>query len=386
MEMQPDEDKVPAQPAGESSEPPRTEAPEGAAPAAGQTRRPNADEALAEMRRSLREEEKQEKTGFRASLKRLTSRLFRRKAKTPEESEAVTSEEGLQLLDIPSRLDMPAATKEVRQPPRPSKTAVESAPPPEAVPAPTPETRPAEFGALVRNKLTEAFETKEEIQPPTPAHSILASIRPEQPEAEPDTSSFRQEALEDYVLTPEEPEEEGRRSLARSIRRSWRDMRPVERRLLIGALLIVGVAMLIGSGFLVVKSRVPTATPTPTLSTLPYPITVSLPGGWVFPLRTGFVQNGKWDPLGPEWLQGTEICRWVSLPWSLQLEAVVRTLKADDEIRLSMSNYDSLVYKVKSIEQVPSSQLANLAPNTPSLLLILSKKDSDIRWVVTAMP
>jgi hypothetical protein len=232
---------------------------------------------------------------------------------------------------------------------------------------------------------------QEDVQPVESSRSILTSLRQEneeeQEEPANDTANIREAALEDYVSEPEEPEPERGTPVVRNLRRSWRYMRPFERRLLIGALAIVGLAALAGSGFLVISS-IPTPTPvvTPTTSTLPFPISVSLPGGWIFPLRTGFVQNGKWDPKGPEWLSGTEVCRWVSLPSTVQLEAVLRTMKADDAIQLSMSNYDSIIYKVQSIEQVPSSEIAKLATDSPCLLLILSKQDSDSRWVVTAKP
>jgi hypothetical protein len=63
--------------------------------------------------------------------------------------------------------------------------------------------------------------------------------------------------------------------------------------------------------------------PPTQVSNLPYPSSVSLPGGWSFQLGRGTLQNGKWDPQGAEWLEGTEVCRWIALPWSRQLEAVV---------------------------------------------------------------
>ncbi len=345
------------------------------------------EEALAEIRRSLKEEQTQEKTGFRAAISRLGQRLFGRKRKISEEIASTDS----------------STVDEYRIPetPAPRKTFV----PPQALAEHPDETQavqekeeiaaepPVHADHVTEQPAHEIYTVREptaqeeEPQPAAPSQSILAGLRQEEQAPEEDTSKIREAALEDYVTAPEEPEDEGRATLLRRLRRSWRDMRPLERRLLVVAIMIVSLAAVVGSGFLVIQSLpAPTPTPTPTLSTLPFPISVSLPGGWVFPLRTGFVQNGKWNPTGPEWLQGTEICRWVSLPWTVQLEAVLRTLKADDEIRVSMSNYDTLVYKVKSIEQVPTDQITKLAPTTPSLLVILSKQDSDTRWVVTAKP
>lgn len=126
--------------------------------------------------------------------------------------------------------------------------------------------------------------------------------------------------------------------------------------------------------------------PVQEVSNLPYPSAVSLPGGWSFKLGKGTLQNGKWDPQGAEWLQGTEVCRWVSLPWSRQLEAVVRTLNSKDPIELVMSNNDKLVYQVYSVQQLTPEEMQKLDSNSPCLLLILTQPDAEKRWVLTALP
>ncbi len=119
---------------------------------------------------------------------------------------------------------------------------------------------------------------------------------------------------------------------------------------------------------------------------LPYPTSVSLPGGWSFDLGRGSLQNGKWEPNGPEWLEGTEVCRWVALPWNPQLEAVLRTLKPKDPVELVMSNNDKLIYQVYSIRQLTPDEMQKLNSNTPCLLVILTQSDSEKRWVLTALP
>jgi hypothetical protein len=121
-------------------------------------------------------------------------------------------------------------------------------------------------------------------------------------------------------------------------------------------------------------------------STLPFPTAVNLPGGWSFNLGKGSLADGQWKPKGAEWLQGTEVCRWVSLPWSRQLEAVVRTLNPDDPIELQMSNSDKLIYKVYSIQQMSPEELQQLDNNTPCLLIMLTQNDAETRWVLTALP
>lgn len=128
---------------------------------------------------------------------------------------------------------------------------------------------------------------------------------------------------------------------------------------------------------------------TPTVEpTLPpaYPIQVRLPGGWMFVLSQGSISNGRWEPTQAEWLEGTEICRWVSLPQSEQLEAVFRTLKPGDRIDLVMSNYDHWSYRVRSVTDMQVFELSGMDKNYPSLLLILTDPDSDARIVVLAVP
>ncbi len=126
--------------------------------------------------------------------------------------------------------------------------------------------------------------------------------------------------------------------------------------------------------------------PVQEVSNLPYPVAVSLPGGWSFNLGRGTLQAGKWEPNGAEWLEGTEVCRWVSLPWSRQLEAVLRTLNQNDPIELAMSNNDKLVYGVYSVYEMTPEEIQALDTNSPCLLLILGGSDSEKRWVLTALP
>ena len=122
------------------------------------------------------------------------------------------------------------------------------------------------------------------------------------------------------------------------------------------------------------------------VSNLPFPTSMSLPGGLNFNLGKGSLQDGQWNPRGPEWLQGTEVCRWVAIPWSLQLEAVIRTLNKDDQIEIVMSNNDRLVYNVYSVGELSNEELQKVPTDSPCLLLVLAKADSETRWVLTALP
>ena len=153
------------------------------------------------------------------------------------------------------------------------------------------------------------------------------------------------------------------------------------------ALALLGVVMAVIASLIIYRvyqsSR---PAPVQEVSNLPYPTGVSLPGGWSFKLGKGTLQNGQWNPSGAEWLEGTEVCRWVSLPWSRQLEAVVRTLNPKDPIDLVMSNNDKFTYQVYSVRQLTPEELQQVDSKTPCLLLILTQPDAEKRWVLTALP
>ena len=149
------------------------------------------------------------------------------------------------------------------------------------------------------------------------------------------------------------------------------------------ALILLGLVGFLG--FRLYQTFLPDKTPKEAV-VVPYPVTLTLPGGLNFDLGKGKLNKGDWNPQGPEWLEGTEICRWVAIPWSTQMEAVVKTLQPKDAISLGMSNHDELVYKVDSVRERSTAQLQKLDRNSPCLLLILAKSETDSRWVITALP
>lgn len=209
-------------------------------------------------------------------------------------------------------------------------------------------------------------------------------------EDEIDFDAVRELALQEYDETKIEPEER-KPPLREEVRRTLRELKPVERILLIVAgVLTVGVMLFSGIYLIVNSISIPTPTPTAEvdLMDIVHPTRLSLPGGWEFNLGQGRVSDGKWAPQGAEWLVGTEISRWVALPWSLQLEAVLRTLKSGDQIELMMSNFDVLVFNVYSIQQMTMAELLASDMKTPGLLVVLySDEEADgTFWVVSALP
>lgn len=153
-------------------------------------------------------------------------------------------------------------------------------------------------------------------------------------------------------------------------------------------LAFIGVIMAIMASVLIYttyKQSLPVTEPTAAVS-LPYPTTVKLPGGITFSLAKGALKDGVWNPRGPEWLEGTEICRWVAIPWSRPLEAAVRTMNRDDVLELTMSNNDNFSYNVESIQELTFAEMQEMDSSSPCLALILAEQDSEKRWVVIARP
>jgi hypothetical protein len=238
------------------------------------------------------------------------------------------------------------------------------------------------------------FDLTEEVLPEGELSEISPKTEPE--EAGPAIDGYtelRELALQDYVEIPQQPEGGSVSNFFNKTIHQIASLSTIQK-IFLASLLFVDmglvallVIVLIFSSFFFRSGLV--AVGVPEASTvavspidMPYPIRVTLPGGWFFDLKPGTLQDGVWSNQGPEWLQGTEITRWIALPWNKQLEAVVVTLTPTDQIEVLMSNQDRLNYRVETVLEVPVDKVSELNLNTPSLLLILSKKDSEARVVV----
>lgn len=188
-----------------------------------------------------------------------------------------------------------------------------------------------------------------------------------------------EEVFVEVESTPQDPLEERLSALENALQ-------PYRRYIYFGFTVFGIVLALIASSVLFNAYRQSRPVAPTEVSNLPYPTAIRLPGGLNFTLGKGSLQAGQWNPQGPEWLQGTEVCRWIAIPWSTQIEAVLRTLNPEDPIELTMSNNDHLVYKVYSIEQLTNEELQRLPSDSPCLLLILAKAETETRWVLTALP
>ena len=206
---------------------------------------------------------------------------------------------------------------------------------------------------------------------------------------ETDADHIRDIALEDYTDEELEKVDDRKKAVKEFFQAPTTRMRKSEWIVIAFIGLLVGgfifwLGIQANGGLRPEAEPLPTFTPNPDI---PTPTMVELPGGWKFPLGKGSLdEDGQWNPSGAEWLQGTEICKWVALPSSTQLEAVIRTLEAGDEVKVTMSNYDVLTYHVYSRQQVTAVQSEELNLDTPSLLVILfSKEEADSKWVLTSV-
>jgi hypothetical protein len=347
--------------------------------------KPSKDDLLDDIRKSLASEEDiPEQKGLFGRFKdrlKIFSREKTEEVETPEQLEVA--------IEAPEELQEPTVVEPKPKKKRRSSTkqeekavqeffsdleALADVVPDEIIPEETevPEAQPEEITPVEEKKppkLPVRSEAKEEV----------------------DFEKVREVALQEYDETRVEPVDERKVSLQEEVRETIRESKPFERVLLVGVFVLT-VGILLSAGIFIIVKSIPNPTPDPTIAAdwedRVHPTHLNLPGGWGFNLDQGYVIDGEWSPQGAEWLIGTEISRWVALPWSLQLEAVIRTLKSDDQIELTMSNNDSLVYNVYSIQEMTMEEIQALDIKTPSLIVILFDQEDDTGtyWVVTALP
>ena len=338
---------------------------------------PSKDELLEEVRRSLIEQETLEQQKQPTLWKRVSKRL--KKSKKSDAGRAVPKEE-----QQPEQAELDIST-----------------PLPQPEEEPIPATELNQLDALVnlletppeRTSVEVAEESsKKEVEAAT-AEVNLDELKKQvfQPRSEGDVAqelsevrSIVLEGGEEVFVEVESKPQDSSQERMEAFQNALRPYRPY---IYFLAAFLVFVAVVI-SGlilFRAVQQYLP-ARPVEEAPALPYPVGIYLPGGLDFTLNRGKVENGEWNPTGPEWLEGSEVCRWVAIPWSLQMEAVIRTLDAGDSLELIMSNNDRLTYRVYSVREVSVDKLPELDTDTPCLQLVLARSDSDVRWVLTAIP
>jgi len=337
----------------------------------------SADDLLDDVRKSLVEDEKQNPKDAKSSW---WGRSSKKQAKEPEVEElkmdfdaipeppVVDKEEADEYVDqIDELIDI--LEEETSLPVKSAPAEVKEKPEPELAPEPEPPAVSESPSVPVEELKKRVFSARET-------------------DVQDDVSEVRSVALgdaEDVFVEVEAKPVDARQERAQSFENALRPYRQYIN-FAVAFLAFVVVALVAMVMYGVYQRNRPAQAAATFDPNLPYPKALVLPGGIQFNLGRGVITDGKWNPKGAEWLQGTEICRWVAIPWSAQLEAVVGTFTQTDTIDLIMSNNDKLTYTVNSRREMTLEEMQVLDQNSPCLLLVLAKQDSEKRWVVTALP
>jgi hypothetical protein len=216
---------------------------------------------------------------------------------------------------------------------------------------------------------------------------LIVTQRKQHEIEEPDFDQMRMMALQGYEPTVRGESEVDRSAFSRL--RKWFDRLSILQKisLLLGALFALGLSILL---IVLVTSRPShpvVSTPDVYLySSGPIPSSVILPDSQAFELGVGTLTNGFWTPQSAEWLAGTEVPRWLALPWNRSLESAFLAFEVNVPIQLQMSNGDILVYRFQSVQELSTEEIGTFHANTADLLIVLSKPNASTRLVIIATP
>ena len=220
-----------------------------------------------------------------------------------------------------------------------------------------------------------------------PAPDLIVTQRQQKEIEEPDMDNLRIMALQGYEPTARGVSDVGQSAFDRL--RKWFDRLSIMQKLtlLLGALFALGLSIYL---IVLITSRAShpvVSTPDVYLDLSgPIPSSVILPGSQAFELGVGTLINGFWTPQGAEWLVGTEVPRWLALPWNKSLESSVLAYEVNEPIQLQMSNSDVLVYRFQSVQELSTEEMDAFHTNTADLLIVLSKPGASTRLVILAVP
>ena len=217
--------------------------------------------------------------------------------------------------------------------------------------------------------------------------SDLIAAQPGQLEIEePDFDQLRAMALKDYDPDIKEDHRTDRSSVSRMKKWFHRLSSNQKMDIFLGTLIVLGVTILLIVFFSTQSPHNPGLTSVVYQDpSVPIPILAIFPDGQSFNLGVGNIENGSWTPKSAEWLAGSEVPRWLSLPWNKKLETTVRAYKIDETIQLKMSNNDVLAYRFQSVQEISAQEMATFHANTTDLLIILSKPNTSKRLVILAV-
>ena len=200
---------------------------------------------------------------------------------------------------------------------------------------------------------------------------------------EPDFEKVRPVALEEY----EPPASIPRKPSVSSRLRIWFKHLSYGQRVLLFSSVFVFTAIIF---FFTVLFKPVTPIVAPPVSKLdpsiPIPQVVILPDNQTFELSLGGVTDGIWKPQEAEWLIDTEVPRWLSLPWSKDLEAAVLLYKENDPVQLRMNNGDIIVYRFQAVEEIAREELYLFHAYTADLMIMLFKPRGETCLVLVSIP
>lgn len=107
-------------------------------------------------------------------------------------------------------------------------------------------------------------------------------------------------------------------------------------------------------------------------------------GGFSYVLGTGRVQNGIWQPIGAEWLQGSEVRRVVAIPYELSVAEAVAQLTPGQVLKLRLRSGEIVRYRMQEVQRVQRQQIEVLAGRQPGLVVVLHGEPSAERTVLLA--
>jgi len=226
------------------------------------------------------------------------------------------------------------------------------------------------------------------VEPKTQLDSKVIADQPQTPEIEePNFDRLRTTASEGYDPTVR-GEIEVDRSIVARLRKWFNKLSKLQKMIfLLGALFALGLGIIL---IFLISSRPirPVVTPSDVYpdSIIPIPILVILPDSLSFELGVGTIINGSWTPQAAEWLAGTEVPRWLALPWDKNLESAVLKYEINEPIHLQMSNTDILVFRFQSVQEISAEEMGTFHANTADLLIILSDPKGSTRLVIIAVP
>ena len=203
-------------------------------------------------------------------------------------------------------------------------------------------------------------------------------------------SEYRLHELQETLVKPKDeiPVEKEETSYSNGLKHDIEQFGPIFKKIVLGLGLLASL-LIFGILYYVFFNN-----PSPTTSTVirvtnefPYPIKIQFPTELNFVLEIGQLQDLQGNPKSAEWLQGTEICRIIVIPWTTQVEEAFYRFTIGDVINLNMSNQDKLTFKIETVKKIKLSEIDPIINRTsPCLVVLLTNENPDDNLILIATP